>query len=75
MDEKHPHGTVVVKLKDEAMLLADINRALGAFELHGSSIAEAEKQAGIALEDDSNDRQREKSFLRAFLKGLPKALL
>ena len=73
VDENHPHGTVVVKLKDEAMLLADINRALGAFELQGSSIAEAEKQAGIALEDDSNDRQREKSFLRAFLKGLPKA--
>ena len=73
VDENHPHGTVVVKLKDEAMLLADVNRALGAFELQGSSIAEAEKQAGIALEDDSNDRQREKSFLRAFLKGLPKA--
>ncbi len=73
VDESHPHGTVVVKLKDEAMLLADVNRALGAFELQGKSIAEAEKQAGIALEDDSNDRQREKSFLRAFLQGLPAA--
>ena len=73
VDEAHPHGTVVVKLKDDAMLLADVNRALEAFELQAEKLNEARKLADAALKDNANDRQREKSFLRAFLKGLAAA--
>lgn len=73
VDENHPHGTVIVKLKDESMLLDDVNRALAAFDLKGDSIAEVRALAGKALQDTSNDRQREKSFLRAFGNGLAAA--
>lgn len=73
VDEQHPHGTVIVKLKDEAMLLADVNRALAAFELHGNNISEVQSLAKKALKDATNDRQREKSFLRAFINGLSEA--
>ena len=73
VDEQHPHGTVIVKLKDEAMLLADVNRALAAFELHGNNISEVQSLAAEALKDANNDRQREKSFLRAFINGLSEA--
>lgn len=53
-DGEHPHGTLVVQLKDEAMILADVNRALGAFGLKAASLSDAracaEKAVGAAGE-------------------------
>ncbi len=74
VDENHPHGTVIVKLKSEAMLLADVNRALSAFGLSAASTFSALDAAAKALQDDSHDRQREKAFLRAFQAGYAAAV-
>lgn len=73
VDAEHPHGTVIVKLKDEEMLLADVNRALSVFELKAQSCAEVIVLAEIAMADTSNDRQREKAFLRALVTGFAAA--
>lgn len=87
VDEEHLHGTVLVKLKDEAMLLEDVNRALSAFQLSAGSIREAVplvEKALKAVQDQDDDLnscqsgcqngcQREKAFLRAFLAGWQEA--
>lgn len=73
VDAEHPHGTVIVKLKDEAMLLADVNRALKPFRLSAMSTADALVHVETALSDSSNAKQREKAFLRAFLAGYGEA--
>lgn len=73
VDEKHPHGTVLVKLKDEAMLLADVNRALSAFKQSADNLQGALAMVEEALSDKSGSRQREKAFLRAFLSGWQEA--
>lgn len=72
-DEEHPHGTVMVKLKDESMLLDDVNRALSAFHASAGSIRKALPLAEKALGDAAGSRQREKAFLRAFLAGYQEA--
>ena len=73
VDDEHPHGTVVVKLKDESMLLADVNRALSAFHQSAVTLQEALAMVENALEDKSGSRQREKAFLRAFISGWQEA--
>lgn len=73
VDEEHPHGTVLVKLKDEAMLLADVNRALSAFKQSADTLQGALGMVEEALSDKSGSRQREKAFLRAFLSGWQEA--
>ena len=73
VDDEHPHGTVVVKLKDESMLLADVNRALSAFHQSAATLQEALAMVENALEDKSGSRQREKAFLRAFISGWQEA--
>ncbi len=73
VDEAHPHGTVIVKLKDANMLLQDINRALGAFELQAGNMTEAIGKSQEALKDTANTKQREKAFLRAFTAGYSQA--
>ena len=75
VDEAHPHGTVIVKLKDAHMLLEDINRALGAFELYAANMAEALALSDKALADNANTKQREKAFLRAFMSGYDEAAI
>ena len=73
VDAEHPHGTVLVKLKDENMLLADVNRALSAFHQSAATLQEALSMVENALADKSGSRQREKAFLRAFLSGWQEA--
>ncbi|MGM9539284.1 dynamin family protein, partial [Anaerovibrio sp.] len=73
VDEAHPHGTVLVKLKDEAMLLADVNRALSAFQMSAGGMQEALALVKNALQDTSAGRQKEKAFLRAFVAGYQEA--
>ena len=72
VDEEHPHGTVRIKLKDEAMLLADVNHALKAFKYEISSLDEAGELLGRVLADSKVSRQRQKSFLKAFRDGYHK---
>lgn len=69
VDEEHPHGTVLIKLKDADMMLSDVNRALSAFDMHTESLEEAGNYLGKALADSRVNRQRQKSFLRAFQHG------
>ena len=69
VDEEHPHGTVLIKLKDADMMLSDVNRALSAFDMHTESLEEAGNYLGKALADSRVNRQRQKSFLRAFQYG------
>lgn len=69
VDEEHPHGTVLIKLKDADMMLSDVNRALAAFDMQTESLEEAGNYLGKALADSRVNRQRQKSFLRAFQHG------
>lgn len=66
-DEAHPAGTVEVRLKSEEMLLADLNRALAAFDEEAAELAEVEPLAGKCAMGDSASAHA--SFLRAYCKG------
>lgn len=68
VDAEHPHGTVRVQLKDGAMLLEDINRALAAYGEVAATLSEARQKAGkIAGRTDGHSLQQ--AFLRAFCEG------
>lgn len=69
VDDEHPHGTVLIKLKDRDMLLSDVNRAFRSFGMGVDSLEEAGNYIGRALADSRVSRQRQKSFLRAFQQG------
>ena len=66
--QARPHGTVRVHLKDEAMLLADLNRALQPFEKEAKSLEEAPALVETVLSRASDLRQQQ-AFLRAYEKG------
>lgn len=72
VDEAHPHGTVLVKLKAEDILLADLQRALGNSPAKITSLAQAREAAADYLQAPEAS-QRSAAFLRAFLQGLPAA--
>ncbi|MFL6557916.1 MAG: dynamin family protein, partial [Bacillus sp. (in: firmicutes)] len=71
--ESHPHGSVLVKFKEAAAMLEDVNRSLRVFELQAEDFEGAVKkieqmilqknQAGDVLE------KTHLSFLQAFIKG------
>lgn len=69
VDAEHPHGTVLIKLKDKEMMLDDVNRAMSAFDMQVESLEDAGNFLGRALADARVNRQRQKSFLRAFQHG------
>jgi len=69
VDAEHPHGTVDIKLKSASMLLEDLLRAFKPFAMSPTNLQEACKLAKEALDRGGNAHQREKSFLRAFIKG------
>lgn len=77
VDEAHPHGTVLIKLKDVDMLLEDVNRALHAFDLQAAKLTEALVSAreivGTDKEQGQHKSKREKAFLRAFVHGFEEA--
>lgn len=66
-DEEHPEHTVIVKLKTASMLLADLNRALAAYEKKAKSLDEVRELATKLTEGESASAHA--SFLRAYLKG------
>lgn len=55
VDEAHPHGTVAVKVKSEAMMLDDVNRALSVFGRQGENLAAALHIAEEVVQEHSAD--------------------
>lgn len=70
VDQQHPHGYVIVKLKSENMLLSDLNRAFSVFDISVDSITEAKDKARDILAESSEHQQQEKAFIRAFSIGV-----
>ena len=66
--KERPHGTVRVHLKDEVMLLADLNRALQPFAREAKSLADAPALVDEVLLPASDLRQQQ-AFLRAYDRG------
>jgi len=71
IDVSHSHGTVIIKLKTEQVMLEDVNRALKSFDFQAKSLAEVK---AIIKKIDSQSRQSaaEKTnyiFLQAFIRG------
>ena len=72
VDKDHPHGTVLVKLKEEAVLLGDVQRSLSYF---GHEASDFEKAITfiqkITDKEDISDAAGKMhiSFLSAFYKG------
>ncbi|MBM4762065.1 dynamin family protein [Bacillus sp. B15-48] len=72
VDEIHPHGTVVVKVKSDDQLLEELNRSLKVFDLKIATLHEAEETIKAIHEGKVNSGAAEKlhySFLHAFSKG------
>lgn len=70
--DSHPHGTVLVKLKEKSAMLDDLNRALKVFELRAESFADALAKIDKSIGDKSRAGALEKTndaFLQAFKKG------
>lgn len=68
VDEEHPHGTVLVQLKQPDMMLADVNRALSVYGLAAADLQDARVLAekGIA---SGTEHGLQQAFLRAFCAG------
>lgn len=68
VDAEHPHGTVLVQLKQPDMLLADVNRALSVYGLAAADLPEAcvLAEKGIA---SGTEHGLQQAFLRAFCAG------
>lgn len=67
-----PHGTVLVKFKDHATMLEDINRSLKVFDLHVMDLTGAVKVIDQIMLEKGQEGVVEKThfaFLQAFKKG------
>lgn len=72
IDDEHPHGTVLVKVKNAAQLLEEINRSLKLFQLEATDFTQAIEKIGSIETSRANTGAAEKlhhSFLRAFSAG------
>lgn len=72
IDEEHPHGTVLVKVKDASQLLEEINRSLKLFHLEATDFSQAIEKITSIQTSKENTGAAEKlhhSFLRAFAAG------
>nr|WP_263325966.1 dynamin family protein [Neobacillus sp. Marseille-Q6967] len=72
--EKHPHGTVLVKFKEEKALLEDVNRSLKLFDLQTGNLDSASKEIERVMLEKGQEGVSEKThyaFLQAFKKGYP----
>jgi predicted GTPase len=70
--ERYPHGTVLVKFKDAAAMLEDVNRSLKFFELQISTLTEASKEIDKVMLEKGQEGVSEKThyaFLQAFKQG------
>ncbi|MDP4087486.1 MAG: dynamin family protein [Bacillota bacterium] len=72
VDEKNPHGTVLVKFKEVATMQEDLNRSLKVFGLGALNLEDAVKKMDqIVLQKDHIDafEKTHYAFLQAFTKG------
>jgi predicted GTPase len=72
IDVEHPHGTVLVKVKDAGQLLEEINRSLKLFKLEAADFTGAIKEIASIQMSQATIGAAEKlhhSFLRAFSTG------
>ena len=73
--DTHPHGTVLVKFKEAAAMLEDVNRSLRVFEQQANDFDSASKKIDqILLQKGQVGGVLEKThfaFLQAFMKGYP----
>ncbi|WP_066061183.1 dynamin family protein [Neobacillus soli] len=69
---RYQHGTVLVKFKEEAAMLDDVNRSLRVFDLHAEDFQEAVKKIDQIMIQKDQEGVLEKThyaFLLAFKKG------
>ena len=72
IDSGNPHGTVLVKLKEEQAMLDDLNRSLKVFDLHTEDLEDALIKLDMVEKQSNHDGALEKTnyaFLNAFKKG------
>ncbi|MBY0096608.1 dynamin family protein [Mesobacillus maritimus] len=72
IDDEHPHGTVLVKVKDNKQLLEEINRSLKLFNLESADFPQAIDRIDSIQLSQATTGAAEKlhhSFLRAFSTG------
>lgn len=73
VDDAHPHGLVLVKLKTYDTLMADVNRSLEAFETRAETLDEASAAAEKIVSSNIHVDAYEKmhlAFLQAFVRGI-----
>lgn len=73
VDEEHPHGTVLVKLKALQTLMDDVNRSLTAFGTQAATLPDAVTRAQSVIGNHGNVDAYEKmhlAFLQAFVRGI-----
>lgn len=71
-DGDHPHGTVIVHVKEETVLLDDVNRSLSMFGEQGKSFSECLARIAKVMKPMSGPSGAEKThlaFLKAFKEG------
>ncbi|WP_141434035.1 dynamin family protein [Bacillus sp. 03113] len=73
IDQAHPHGTVLVKLKSTESMLQDINLSLQTFQLKAKNLSEAQDFIKKVINNRKNERSGSKNvhynFLQAFSNG------
>ncbi|MBP3041649.1 dynamin family GTPase [Bacillaceae bacterium Marseille-Q3522] len=69
VDVLHPHGTVLVHLKTEDVLLEELNRLLSFFKKTAASLEDAVSYARKIFE--SRKHHADCTFLHAFIRGFP----
>ncbi len=70
--ERYQHGAVLVKFKEEAAMLEDVNRSLKFFELQANNLNEASKEIDKVMLEKGQEGVSEKThyaFLQAFKQG------
>jgi GTPase Era involved in 16S rRNA processing len=69
IDETHPHGTVIIKLKTAENILADVKNALKSFSLDAATLDEARQKIALLTDeamDATGEAKTNYSFLKAF---------
>ncbi len=72
VNESCSHGTVLIKLKEERVMLEEVNHALKLFDFHGESLADARTKIEKLNEQLGQQGAAEKTnytFLQAFTRG------
>jgi small GTP-binding protein len=72
INESYSHGTVLIKLKEERVMLEEVNHALKLFDFHAESLADAKLQVEKLNEHLGQQGAAEKTnyaFLQAFTRG------